>query len=220
MPVPSWRTVFGVGWIRIVALAGVLVIGACSGDGDDGVTGPTVPPGGETSTTGAPSTTTTAPANYDVPELIDQAYVQRVVSAYDEVLGDAIRVLKRDGGLSDEFLKHLLAIYSADEFEFQQQLWGESVAKGRLEKTPAEPGDPATAVGAVVSATPTCVIARAERDLSANFTGTQAESSQDDYLVLVRKAAGRDPLNRNPTPWVLGFDGYKADNSVPTDECP
>ncbi len=61
--------------------------------------------------------------SYDVPETVDQAYVQRVVTAYDKVLGDAIRVLKRDGEVNDEFLKHLLAIYTAPEFEVHELAW-------------------------------------------------------------------------------------------------
>lgn len=201
----------------IAAVICLTLAGACSDDGKD-PKGATVPTADDATTTSAAPTTTTSPS-YDVPETIDQAYVQRVVSAYDKVLGDAIRVLKRDGVIRDEFLHHLLAIYTADEFEFQQKLWRESLAKGRVADTPDSPGDPRTTVSAVQSITPVCVVARADRDFSANLRGEQVESPQDDYIALVPKQSGRDPLNVNATPWVMTFDGYKADNSVPSDEC-
>lgn len=216
---PGRRTPVTVRRWAVGLIVGALVAGACSGGGDDRVTGPTIPTDTSRATTTTSTTTTLAPASYDVPEVIDQAYVQRVVSAYDKVLGDAIRVLKRDGGVSDEFLKHLLAIYTAEEFEFQQDLWRESLAKGRLEKTPSSPGDPVTTVIGISRSEPTCVIARAERDLAANFEGDQAESEQDDYVVLVPKPGGRDPLGLNPTPWVLHFDGFNVDNSEPVEKC-
>jgi hypothetical protein len=231
---PGWsrRTVFAVGRrfvVGVVALCLVVVGGACSGgDGGDGDgrTGPTVPPGDDVSTTTttalAGSTTTSAPLGpeaYAIPDVIDQAYVQRVVSAYDKVLGDAIRLLKREGQVTDDFRKHILAIYTAQEFEFQQQAWLETVAAGRLEETPERPGDPVTTVGPLVEATPTCIITRAEQDDSANYTGQSVESPQDDYLVLVRKRPDRDPLGLNPTPWVMSFDGFKEDNTVPRNSC-
>lgn len=197
--------------------AALLVAGACS-DGRDSQPGATVPAGGDEPSTSAPATTLGAEA-YAVPEVIDQEYVQRVVSAYDKVLGDAIRILKRDEGVSEEFLEHLVAIYTEPEFEFQQQVWLESVAAGRLERTPANPGDPVTSVGTIVKATTTCVTFRAEQNDRANFTGTTVESEQDDYMILVRKKPNRDPRQVNPTPWVIAFDGFKNDNSVPRDSC-
>ena len=207
----------------LAVMAALLVVGACKGGGEDPPVGPTVPLGGTsttaTSTTVAPTSTTLGPEAYEVPAVIDQAYVQRVVSAYDKVLGDAIRVLKRDGGLSEEFLKHLLAIYTAEEFEFQQKLWAESVAQGRVERTPEDAKDPVTTVTELRRADRTCVVARAERDFSPNLTGEQAESPQDDFVVLVARDMDRDPLSLNPTPWVLAFDGYNVDNSEPNEKC-
>jgi hypothetical protein len=216
------RTVSGVRareWWAALVVGAVVVAGACSGGSRSGGTaGPTVPE--ERSTTTSSSTSTTLdPAAYAVPETIDQAYVQRVVSAYDHVLGDAIRALKRDGGLSDDFLKHLLAIYTEPEFEFQQKAWREAIATGRVQRTSENPGDPQTTVGELSEATPVCIIARADRDNRANFTGTPIESPQDEYVVLVRKNPNRDPLALNPTPWVMAFDGFKNDNSVPRNSC-
>lgn len=209
----------GVGW----ALAMVMLVTTACSDGRGSQTGATVPSGDTptTSTSLAP-TTTTAVESYDVPEVIDLAYVQRVVSAYDKILGDAIRVLKREGVITEEFLSHLLAIYTEDEFDFQQRVWLESVAEGRVAKTPVAAGDPVTPVLRLERSDAECIVARAERDFSPTIIpGQQGQPSpEDNYVVLVRKIEGRDPGGFNPTPWVMSFDGFKNDNGVPSRSCP
>lgn len=203
------------------ALAAVLILslasGACFGrgrDGDGGV-GPTVPPGGTS------STTSSSAVSYDVPPVIDLAYVQRVVSAYDHALGDAIRVLVRDRSLSDEFLKYLVGLYTEPQFEVQQRLWADAVAQGDLQRRPSNPGDPVTNVLRLDLATPTCVIAAIDRDFRPTLKPgvTPAESPQEDFVVLVRKRPNRDPFSANPTPWAMAFDGFKEDGTAPTNSC-
>src|SRR4051794_20455496 len=113
MSAGPWRTLINVGHSRaraaavLAALACVaLAAGACGGKGGSPARGAPVP--AEESTSPAPPTTlatTTTVANYDIPATIDQAYVQRVVSAHDHALGDAIRVMVRDKAISDDFLK-------------------------------------------------------------------------------------------------------------------
>lgn len=206
--------------MRVLAVAAVLgaaLLTACAGDGRAASPGPTVPTEPEVAAT----TTSTTTLSYDVPETIDQAYVQRVVSAYDKVLGDAIRILVRDRGVTEEFLKHLLAIYTEPEFEVQQRLWIESSQTGGLERRKDVPADPGTAVLQVVEATRTCVITRVDRDFGPTFRDGEQEVDppEDDYIVLVQKRPGRDPLMVNPTPWVMSFDGFKNDNSVPRNSC-
>lgn len=173
------------------------------------------------STTTSSTATTLDPSAYAVPETIDQAYVQKVVSAYDRVLGDAIRVLKRDGRLSDDFLKRLLAIYTQPQFEFQQQVWAEAVRQGDLDKRPEVPGDPRTRVVSVLRADGRCVIAEIDRDFSPTLTpGVAPEPSPEaDYIVLVAKLGRPDPLEANPTPWVMAFDGYLPGNRAPLNSC-
>jgi hypothetical protein len=229
---PGWgcRTVFAVGRRYVVGLVALcLVAGACSGGGgdDDGRTGPTVPPGDEVSTTtttappGSTTTTSLPPEAYAVPDVIDQAYVQRVVSAYDKVLGDAIRAMVRDRGISDEFLKNLVAIYTQPQFEVQQRLWTSAVAEGDLDNRPAEPGDPVTVIRDIVRADQRCVIAGIDRDFRPTLRPDiePTESEQPDYVVLVRKREAPDPNRVNPTPWIMSFDGFKTDGTVPVNSC-
>lgn len=203
-------------------VAMLLVAGACSNRGGP-QTEAKVPLGGASSSTSGPTnsstSTTVAEVSYEVPEVIDQAYVQRVVSAYDKVLGEAIRILKRDGAVREDFLEHLLAIYTEEEFGVQQRAWLEAMAGGRATKMPDSPGDPVTVVRAVIEGNSGCVIARSDTDLSRTLNVPPEESPQDDYVVLVPKKAGRDPRKFNPTPWVISFDGAKTDNSVPRNSC-
>jgi hypothetical protein len=196
----------------LLAVVAVLTSACFGRANDDGVVGPTVPPG---------SSTTTTVLSYDIPPVVDLAYVQRVVSAYDHALGDAIRVLVRDRSLSDEFLKYLVGLYTPAEFEFQQKLWTDSVAQGRLDRTPARPGDPKTAVLRTERADESCIVARVDRDLTATLNPGEppARPAHDHYMVLVRKDVSRDPLQVNPTPWAVAFDGSKDDNSVPVNSC-
>ncbi|MEA3077962.1 MAG: hypothetical protein QOF60_2870, partial [Actinomycetota bacterium] len=172
----------------LVLLAALAVVtSACFGRAnDDGVVGPTVPPGSST-------TTTTAVPSYDVPAVIDLAYVQRVVSAYDHALGDAIRVLVRDRSLSDEFLKYLVGLYTPAEFETQQRAWQEEVANGRIEKSADPVADPRTEVRRLVSDQSACVVVQVDRDYSPTLKPgvQQTKPAHDHYLVLVRKQSGR-----------------------------
>ncbi|MGH9285366.1 MAG: hypothetical protein ACRD0M_06795 [Acidimicrobiales bacterium] len=204
---------------RVIALAGMaLATAACDPAGPvAGPTGATVGTEPAVATT-ATATATTVPS-YDVPEVIDLAYVQRVASAFDRVRGDAIRVLVRDQRPSKEFLDRLLGMYADAAFQFRLQVWAESLVQGDLDDRPANPGDPVTTVISLVEASETCVIARADRDLRPTLTVDPEETPQDDYIVLVRKKPGRDPRSVNPTPWVMSFDGFKIDNSVPRNSC-
>ena len=70
---------------RWLLLATLVLLGACSGGNDDDAaasrTLPSAPP--ET-----PTTTTSAPADpYAIPAVIDEAYVNRVLAALDQVHG-------------------------------------------------------------------------------------------------------------------------------------
>ncbi len=216
---PQRRTLPVVGGRRMVVaiLCAGLLLASCGRGGGSRATGPTVPPGGSTPA----STTTTTAVSYDVPAVIDQAYVQKVVSAHDHVLGDAIRALKRDGGVSDDFLKHLLAIYTAQEFEPQVLGWRQAVDAGDLAKRRAIPGDPITSVRRLAHADLKCITAEIDRDATPTLQPgiTATESPEQDYVVLVRKPNGRDPLQLNPTPWVMSFDGFKKDGSEPVNSC-
>lgn len=176
-------------WARL--LLAVVLLGGCSGGrGDDTL----LPP--------ASSSTT---ADYSVPTVIDAAYVEKVMEALDHVYGDAIRILARERQITKEFLEHLAAIYTPNQFEFTQRIWVRDVASG-LKGLRRNPGDPATQVQELLRADATCIVVRVNRDFSQ--TNEQVDQvTPQEYVALV-PAPSTSSLN--PTPLILSFDGFVA----------
>ena len=206
--------------LAVVAALLLATAGCRRGDAPaDGaeITIPTVPGGAETMRD-LPATTATSAPTYVVPDVIDTAYVETVMQALDHVLGDAIRLLVRQAGrVSDEFLNHLVALYTDKEFEFQQGLWLKETQKG-VGNRPADPGDPITRIRQLVRADPDCVVIAVERDFSPTLRQPPIETPQP-YIALVPASPGRDTLGANPTPWIMSFDGFMDDGSAPGAPC-
>lgn len=186
-----------------LTLVAALLLGACNGgDGDDD---DTLPP---------PVSTT---VDYSVPEVIDVAYVEKVMEALDHVYGDAIRILAREREITKDFLEHLAAIYTPSEFELVQDVWVKDVASG-LEGLLPTPGDPVTTVVRMVRADSDCIVSAVTRSFAATREQTDPPSQQR-FIALIPKPDTQPNDSLNPTPLVLSFDGYKADGSEPTTPC-
>lgn len=181
------------------------------------------PPEGATVPIEAPTTTTEAATattlSYEVPAVIDEAYVERVMAALDQVLGDAIRVLGKNRKITEEFLHHLTAIYTEDEFELHLGVFVEEGRQdGFASRTPTV-GNPRTDVLRLLEATARCILAEVHRDYSATVTG-EALPSAKSFVSLVPKSAGRDHRQLNPTPWAMAFDREFSGEPEPEDWCP
>lgn len=185
-------------WARL--LLAVALLGGCSGGRDDD----TLPP---------PASTTTS-ADYSVPEVIDVAYVEKVMAALDHVYGDAIRTLAKERQITKEFLDHLAAIYTPSEFELAQDIWVKDLAEG-LKGIRSKPGDPRTKVQRVLRAEAGCVIAAVDRDFSETRE-TPDQPTPQEFIALTPIAEER---HHNPTPWLIAFDGFKDDGSEPKAPC-
>ena len=57
---------------------------------------------------------TVPPDPYAVPAVIDEAYVNRVLAALDQAVGDVVRMVIRTKVLSPEAIERLQAIYVGD----------------------------------------------------------------------------------------------------------
>lgn len=188
-------------------LVAALLLGACNGGGGSG-SGTTLPP--------PVSTTDSTVPDYSVPAVIDAAYVEKVMAALDHVYGDAIRILARERKITQDFLEHLAAIYTAQEFEFAQGVWVRDVASGLKGLVPV-PGDPTTDVKQLVKSDHSCILFSAARSFSATRS-TPDQQTPQWFIALIPKN-GPDPKRLNPTPWVIDFDGFKQDGSPPGGPC-
>ena len=206
------RLTLTVQWIRIVVIVSVLGAGACRNSGGEEATN-TVP-------TAPPDTTTTTALGYAVPETIDVAYVERVMAALDHLEGEAVRRAAAMRQLDQEFYEYFLAMYNPKYFELATQAW-EEIADSGFESLAPQPKDPETTVQRLISARRECIFFAAKRDSSPMFTTPDPPRPQR-YVALVPLTPARDPDGRNPTPWIINFDGRYESGREPTPEevCP
>lgn len=193
-------------------LVGVLAVAGCSGRVDDAARGPTATVRNE------PATTTTSVVPVDqVPGVIDVAYVQRVIDALDQVEGDAVRALVAAKAPDGEFHDGIRAIYLDPQFDRVQASYGRSVAQGMVELR-ADPGDPVTSIDRLIKTTGDCVFAAVTRNFGA-LLKEPPTVHKPGYIGFGLKQPERDPARRNPTAWMIGFDGTTASGKEPRNPC-
>ena len=160
------------------ALALLCLLGACGGGGDEeGATSTTtIAATSSSSTTTSTSTTTTdAPTTTEptdpwaVPDEIDEAYVQRVLTKLYEIEGDARRIAVREGLVTEEVLNLLNSIYSEDRAIFIINSFAEAAVTG-FEGVKRPPGDVAIRVQTIHRGTEQCIFAKATVSYNAVAT--------------------------------------------------
>jgi hypothetical protein len=196
-----------------VSLVGVLAVVGCADRGDDATRGPTATVRNEPATT----TTTGVPVD-QVPGVIDVAYIQRVIDALDRVMGDAVRALVAAKAPDREFYERLRAVYLDPEFERVQASFGRSAADGLAGFSDA-PGNPITRVGRVLTTANDCIFAEVDRDLGPTLDHAPSQEQRRTFLGLGTKKAEYDPTARNPTAWMIGYDGRNVHGSEPPNPC-
>jgi hypothetical protein len=183
----------------------LVLLAGCDGDGR---TDDTLPP--------EETTTSTTAVSYAVPDVIDAAYVGRVIQALDHVYGDAVRHLAKTRRVDEEFLKPLVAIHNPRIFGLVQDLWVKLQAK-EFEGLRSEPGDPVTRIDKLLRADRECVLIEGDQDLTP-FFDTDDPTNHHPYIGLTPIQAGRNPGNLNPTPWTVNFAGSSG-GQLPGDAC-
>lgn len=173
--------------------------GSCSSDksnGDD----PTLP------TTRQPSTTTTATPEdpYAIPDVIDEAYVNRVLAALDQIDGDVLRRVVANGGIDGEVPKMLRVIYNDPQYEIELESLRSLLGRG-LSNFKSPPGNRNTVVSRLVTARDDCIFLEADTDFSEVLRVEPPDVPGEVELFALRPTqAGADPSRRNPTPWSIG----------------
>ena len=184
----------------------LLCLAACNG-GDDSEAGPTatVPP--------APtSTPTTNP--YALPEVIDTAYVERVLEGLDGAVGDIVRLVMRTRNVPPEVIDRVRAVYLDREGQnVELQSLQHSLRDG-FRGFRENPGNKRSTVKNLIAATPTCVFVQVERDYSQVGSLDNAKPSTQ-WIVLKPLDPAQDPQSYNPTPWVFATEGVEP----PPDPC-
>jgi hypothetical protein len=198
----SARTAILVG---LLALAG---LGACGGNDTETPAGATVPK----------ATSSTTPADlYAVPATIDAAYLNKVFAALEHVDGDATRAVVASKNFVPDAANRLRAIYAEDEFQEQVNLWLDVIIEKRLNRLKPSPGDRSSVTAKVHTAAPECIFVAVMRDYSPVAI---APGPPDlEYVTLRPIDPQRDPLDLNPTPWMIESAGLRSDGSVPSNPC-
>jgi hypothetical protein len=193
----------------ILALAAMLLLTACSPKS----TGAATP--SATVATEPARTTTTGP--YDIPPVIDAAYVNRVLAGLDAVYGDVTRMVVSTKRLPPEALARLRAIYD-DPGVLQLKIDAiQTVGLTQLSQLRSNPGNQLTMIGNLITVRPNCVFASVTRD----FTQVVPNASGVDHLwvALVPLNPVQDPNHYNLTAWAYRYEGFPPSRTQPTDPC-
>lgn len=181
--------------VTVLALAG----GACSpeGSGSAGTTRPTKPAEPTTTTTTQPSDP------YAIPEVIDEAYVNRVLAALDQIDGDVLRRVVATGGIDAEVPKMLRAIYNEPQYEEELDAIRRVLTRG-LDKFRNPPGNRRTIVARLIEVRADCVFFEGRTDSSAVLKEVDPEPANEVEIFTLRPTEdGADPAGINPTPWSI-----------------
>jgi hypothetical protein len=194
--------VVGVGVALAMAVAGLAGCGRGGSSGGDGPTAtvPTVPPD-----------------PYAVPAVIDEAYVNRVLAALDQAVGDVVRIVVSTKTLTPEAIDRLQALYVGDALQLQFQIFQADLFND-LAGYKATPGDIHTAVAKLNTVQPSCIFAEVSRDYFDVSVHPDPRLTRQ-WVALVPHNPPGVSSSRNPTPWVFAYDGFQKDFSQPEDPC-
>lgn len=158
-----------------------------------------------------------SPVDYTIPAVIDESYVQRIVTALYDVESKAVQDMVAAGEVTPEVEAVLNALYRTDLVEAYLTSYRESAADGFPEVLQS-PGAQAVRLDQVFSAKPNCIFASATRDFGDVLVEPNTQAGIT-YVQFLLKPAAQDPTGLNPTPWIIGGNILRADESVPEDQC-
>jgi hypothetical protein len=188
----------------LLAMAMATILAACGGKSKPLVPTATVPQG----------TTTTNP--YAVPEVIDEAYVNRVLAGLDEALGDVLRMVMANRTISNESADRLEALYVGDYYTLT--LSGlQNALLDHFQGYKDNPGNQVTTAVELITSSPKCIFVRTSRDFSA--INTQDRPPSAPWVGLIPTDPLRDRYHYNPTGWMYVLDGFSSDHTQPENPC-
>jgi len=163
----------------------------------------TVEPRIEATTTAAPAptTVTTSVSSFEVPAVIDLAYVQRVLKTLYRLDGDASRRAYAMKAVDLEVVKRLEAIFGGQTLAEAKRVLAENALE-RFVLFADPPGDAIVRAVDIIQATPSCMVVRADLEYGPLFK--EPRPLQPQAIIQLRRA---DVLPFNPTGWGVVFAG-------------
>ena len=171
-------------------------------------------PDGPTATVGTAPTTTNP---YAVPNVIDAAYVNRVLVGLDQAVGDVVRLVASTRAFTPEAVERLRALYVGEFLTIMAHVLQEDLVNGMPGYKPV-PGNKRSTVTNLITAGSSCIFAEVARDFSeVGFTHDPRLDTQ--WVGLVPLDPAKDVNGYNGTSWVYIYDGFPEDHSQPEDPC-
>lgn len=153
--------------------------------------------------------------SYEVPAVIDEAYVERVLNALYRVEGDALRLMLEAGTMTPEAERLLQSLYAEDYLPPVVDAYQTEAAAGFVNvRRPS--GDTTFDVHEVISATPTCIFASGLRNFSATAGEPPDRTGEEDFVWL---SPSQPQQAGNPTPWKIELQLYRTDGLPEEDRC-
>lgn len=178
----------------VAGAATALLLAACTGtSAEPEVATATVPVATPAPSTPSPSPTPDDP--YAVPDEIDEAYLNRVFEALEQVIGDATRLIVAQKTYPPEADDLLMEVYGPDALQVVRDGWIDELLMDReLDSWADPPADKRVTVREIVHADRHCVFVETAWELEGVLKEPAPETI---YLVLMPA----DPGDANPTPW-------------------
>lgn len=174
------------------------VLTSCTGEAPADLPSATVPT--------APATTTTTNP-YAVPDIIDIAYLNRVLAWFDQAKGDILRSTMSSRSLAPEDVARLRALHLSDvSFQGALDVLQYDLRAGFVGLYPT-PGNKHTTVVEILSSSTTCAFARVYRDASA-VSMSENPRFRTQWVALRRLDQGSAP-NQNATGWAYEYNGAR-----------
>lgn len=207
---------------HLTALVAVLtLLGACQSPEPETpaatVAATTPPATPATPTASASATPTPTPEDYMVPAAIDEAYVQRVLTALYNLESEAVRQMVAAG----EVTPQAEALVRAANRTAVVDRYLESYRADAADNFPRvlrPPGDQKITLDELVTVQPDCIFSRVSRDYSNVLVDPAALDGQT-FVQLLPKTADQQFGDQNPTPWIIGGSVLRADGSRPENPC-
>jgi len=187
-----------------IVLAGLVLAAGCSTSDDDPQAESETTTTTSTASTSVSPTATATPADpFAIPEVIDAAYVDRVLAELYRIDGDVVRKILATNTIGVEDARTLRAIYADPQVERAAMSLARVLGVDKKNfKSP--PGDRRVRVQRIIDADNTCILSIVKSDFS-NVVNVPPETSpnESDLITLRPTAQGADPDQANASGWSI-----------------